>query len=99
MIVYPTLACGVENEEMMVPLSGIWWQNARMSSTHTPQTKSFLFAALIDIPLCLHRTGVKVGIAWLSQLCETQVSQQIEGMASMFMQPNYAKEINALNLV
>lgn len=26
------------------------------------------------------RTGVKVGIAWLSQLCETQVSQQIEGM-------------------
>lgn len=23
-------------------------------------------------------TGVKVGIAWLSQLCETQVSQQIE---------------------
>ena len=29
--------------------------------------------------LTLHiRTGVKVGIAWLSQLCETQVSQQIE---------------------
>ncbi|KAG0180247.1 hypothetical protein DFQ29_000981 [Apophysomyces sp. BC1021] len=24
-------------------------------------------------------TGVKVGIAWLSQLCETQASQQIEG--------------------
>lgn len=67
--------------------------------SHPPQTKSFLFAAIIDIPLCLHRTGVKVGIAWLSQLCETQVSQQIEGMASMFMQPNYAKEINALNLV
>lgn len=33
---------------------------------------------LIVVLILHHRTGVKVGIAWLSQLCETQVSQQIE---------------------
>lgn len=41
-------------------------------------SSNMVYSSFLSLSLFI-RTGVKVGIAWLSQLCETQVSQQIEG--------------------
>lgn len=55
-----------------------WWRRCSMAFDDQMRVSFPPNMHYMSILTVSYRTGVKVGIAWLSQLCETQVSQQIE---------------------